>query len=87
MAVPGETEGGLCWWTHRDRSPERGGLAPRSSKNHIGSVDPDPLKIPARRAECLLTGNAGSPFHAEPEQLLRLGTSSGMPAALRSARP
>src|SRR5438552_10526169 len=42
---------------------------PRSSKNQIGSVDPDALKIPARRAECSLTENARSPFHAEPGQL------------------
>src|SRR5689334_13538100 len=39
-----------------------------SQKKHIGSVDPDALKIPARRAECSLTENARSPFHAEPEQ-------------------
>src|SRR5690348_7267967 len=36
-------------------------------KTHIGSVDPDALKIPARRAECSLTKNVRSPFHAEPE--------------------
>jgi hypothetical protein len=35
-------------------------------KDHIGSVDPDALKIPARRAEYSLTENALSPFHAEP---------------------
>ena len=39
----------------------------RSSQTHIGSVDPDALKIPARRAEYSLTENAPSPFHAEPE--------------------
>jgi hypothetical protein len=32
----------------------------------IGSVDPDALKIPARRAEYSLTESALSPFHAEP---------------------
>src|ERR1051325_9256742 len=59
MAVPGETEAGnagmhpcrgIAWWAHRDddRSAE---ALPRSSKNQIGSVDPDALKIPARRAE------------------------------------
>jgi hypothetical protein len=42
----------------------------RSSKNHIGSVDPDALKIPARRAEYSLTESALSPFHAEPAQIL-----------------
>jgi hypothetical protein len=41
---------------------------PAYQKKHIGSVDPDALKIPARRAECSLTENARSPFHAEPEQ-------------------
>ena len=35
----------------------------------IGSVDPDALKIPARRAECSLAENARSPFHAEPEHM------------------
>src|SRR5438128_12439291 len=35
-------------------------------KTKIGSVDPAALKIPARRAECSLTENARSPFHAEP---------------------
>src|ERR1017187_5748201 len=36
-------------------------------KNHIGSVDPDALIIPARRAEYSLSESALSPFHAEPE--------------------
>jgi hypothetical protein len=43
----------------------------RSSKNHIGSVDPDALKIPARRAEYSLTESAVSPFQAEPRQYLK----------------
>jgi len=34
--------------------------------NLIGSIDPDALKIPARRAEYSLTGNAHSPVPAEP---------------------
>ena len=38
-------------------------------KNHIGSVDPDALKIPARRAEYSLTESALSPFHAEPTHM------------------
>ena len=74
MTVPGETEAGnagmhpcrgIAWWAHRDddRSAE---ALPRSSKNQIGSVDPDALKIPARRAEFTLTENARVPFHAEP---------------------
>ncbi|MGI8962158.1 MAG: hypothetical protein ACR2IV_20850, partial [Bryobacteraceae bacterium] len=41
-----------------------------SSKNHIGSVDPDALKIPARRAESTLTEYARLPFHAEPGQII-----------------
>ncbi len=42
----------------------------RSPQNHIGSVDPHALKIPARRAEYSLTENARTPVQAEPEQLL-----------------
>jgi len=34
----------------------------------IGSKDPHALKIPARRAEYLLTENVASPFQAEPAQ-------------------
>ena len=34
----------------------------------IGSVDPDVLKIPARRAEYSLTESTLSPFQAEPAQ-------------------
>ena len=77
MALPGETEAGtagtqpcrgIAWWAHRDDAGGRGSRLSRSSQNHIGSVDPDALKIPARRAECSLTENARSPFHAEPEQ-------------------
>ena len=37
-------------------------------RDHIGSVDPHALKIPARRAEHSLTESALSPFHAEPTQ-------------------
>ena len=77
MTVPGETEAGsagmqLCrgitWRAHRDDDRSAEVPLPRSSKNQIGSVDPDALKIPARRAECSLTQNARSPFHAEPGQ-------------------
>ena len=50
----------------------------RSSLNPIASVDPDALKIPARRAECSLTENAHSPFHAEPEQLEELDAGDGI---------
>jgi len=41
-------------------------------KPPIGSKDPHALKIPARRAEYSLTGNARIPFQAEPEQLNHL---------------
>ena len=76
MTVPGETEAGnagmhpcrgIAWWAHRDDDQSAEAL-PRSSKNQIGSVDPDALKIPARRAEFTLTENARVPFHAEPGQ-------------------
>src|ERR1019366_8583771 len=77
MALPGETEAGsagtqpcrgIARWAHRDDAGGRGSRLSRSSQIHIGSVDPDALKIPARRAECSLTENAPSPFQAEPEQ-------------------
>jgi len=35
-------------------------------KDHIASVDPHALKIPARRAEYSLAESALSPFQAEP---------------------
>jgi hypothetical protein len=77
MALPGETEAGsagtqpcrgIAWRAHRDDRGERGSRLSRSSQNPIGSKDPHALKIPARRAECSLTGNARIPFQAEPEQ-------------------
>jgi len=37
-------------------------------EDHTGSVDPDALKIPARRVEYSLTDSALSPFQAEPTQ-------------------
>jgi hypothetical protein len=76
MALPGETEAGsagtqpcrgIAWRAHRDDRGERGSRLSRSSQNPIGSKDPHALKIPARRAECSLTGNARIPFQAEPE--------------------
>jgi len=44
------------------------------------------LKIPARRAECSLTENAGCPFQAEPEQvrLSQLSVSLPPPAEQRA---
>ena len=70
MILPGETEAGsaamqpcrgIAWWAHRDDDRKRGTHLPRSSQNHIGSKDPNALKIPARRAEFTLTENAS--FH------------------------
>ena len=56
MAVLGETEAGsagmqpcrgITWRAHRDDDRSAEASLPRSSKIHIGSVDPDALKIPA----------------------------------------
>src|SRR5436190_16426297 len=75
MALPGETEAGsaemqpcrgIAWWAHRDDDRSAEILLPCSSQNHIASVDPNALKIPARRAESALTEYALVPFHAEP---------------------
>ena len=44
----------------------RGSPLSRSSPNPIGSIDPDALKIPARRAASTLTRSARSPVPAEP---------------------
>ena len=91
MTVSGETEAGsagmqpcrgIIWRAHRDDDRSADASLPRSSKNHIGSVDPDALKISARRAECLLTENADSPFHAEPEQLHQRDVPRGFPPLL-----
>ncbi len=76
MTVPGETEAssagkqlcrGIAWRVHRD--DEKGAYEFHSAPipNPIGSIDPDALKIPARRAEYSLAENAASPFSAEPE--------------------
>jgi len=76
MALPSETEAGsaetqpcrgIAWWAHRDDENGRCGHCPAPRPTLIGSKDPHALKIPARRAEYLLTENALSPFHAEPE--------------------
>jgi len=75
MNLPGETEAGIAGtqpcrgiarWAHRDDEQGAEVSLPRSSRNLIGSVDPDALKIPARRAEYSLTESALSPFQAEP---------------------
>src|SRR5439155_19968265 len=77
---------GIAWWDHRDddRSAE---ALPRSSKNQIGSVDPDALKIPARRAEFTLTENARVPFHAEPGHLHRCSPRSTKSKSLHIRKP
>jgi len=77
MILPGETEAGsagmqpcrgIAWWAHRDDDRERGSSPLALFQNRIGSKDPHALKIPARRAECSLTGNVLFPLHAEPRQ-------------------
>ena len=79
MALPGETETGsagkqpcrgIVRWAHRDDDHGRGSHLSRSFPNLIGSIDPDALKIPARRAASTLTRSARSPVPAEPAQLL-----------------
>ena len=39
------------------------------TRDTIGSIDPNALKIPARRAEEYLTRDGSSPFSAEPRQI------------------
>src|SRR6266576_4164410 len=60
ITLPGETEAGnagmqpcrgIAWWAHRDDDWSAEAPLLRSSKKHIGSVDPNASKIPARRAE------------------------------------
>ncbi len=78
ITLPGQTEAGtagkqpcrgITWRAHRDDDWGAELSLPRSSKKHIGSVDPNASKIPARRAESTLTEYARLPFHAEPGQL------------------
>jgi len=80
MAVLGETEAGsagmqpcrgITWRAHRDDDRSAEASLPRSSKIHIGSVDPDALKSPPE-GRSSLTENANSPFHAETEQFREL---------------
>jgi hypothetical protein len=75
MTLPGETEAGsagmqpcrgIAGRAHRDDAEGRGILHFALVPKQIGSVDPDALKIPARRAEYSLTENASIPFQAEP---------------------
>ena len=84
MILPSETEAGsagmqpcrgIAWWAHRDDDRERGSSPLALFQNCIGSKDPHALKIPARRAECSLTGNVLFPLHAEPRHFIRLSAS------------
>jgi hypothetical protein len=77
MTLPGKTEAGsagmqpcrgIAWWAHRDDVHGRGSFPFALFPKHIGSKDPYALKIPAQRAEYLLTESELSPFHAEPAQ-------------------
>ena len=91
MALPGETEAGsagkqpcrgIARRAHRDDDHGRGSPLSRSSPNPIGSIDPDALKIPARRAASTLTPSARSPVPAEPAQdSLRQGATQAAGAA------
>jgi hypothetical protein len=77
--LAGRNKSRLCWEATRPRDhpvgssrrgTEREGLASALFKNHIGSVDLDAWKIPARKAEYSLTGSAITPFQAEPTVVL-----------------
>jgi hypothetical protein len=83
MTLPGETEAGsagkqpcrgIAWWAHRDDENGACELHSAPLPDSIGSVDPDALKIPARRAESSLTEHALIPVHAEPGQLAAFST-------------
>src|SRR6266581_2601178 len=70
MTVPGETEAGsagkqpcrgIPWWAHRDDDRSAAASLPRFKK-HIGSVDPNALKIQSPQgAKCRLNGERASP--------------------------
>ena len=85
MNLPGETKAGNAAMQPMPRG-KPGGLietmngaqrlpfcAPQ--EDHIGSEDPDALKIAARRAEYSLTENVASPFHAEPRHNVQCPTA------------
>jgi hypothetical protein len=77
MILPGETEAGtagtqprrgIAWWAHRD--DERAERDPFCASQYlIGSVDPEALKIPARRAEYPLAAR-GHELHHVPQNLV-----------------
>ncbi len=75
MAMPGETEAGsagkqpcrgIARRAHRDDDHGRGNERLAPTLHPIGSIDPDALKIPARRAASTLTRSPRSPVPAEP---------------------
>src|ERR1035437_8005033 len=58
----------IPWWAHRDDVHGRGSSSFALFPKHIGSVDPDALKIPRPKGGYYsLTESAPAPFHAEPE--------------------
>ena len=78
MAMPGETEAGsagkqpcrgIARRAHRDDDHGRGNERLAPTLHPIGSIDPDALKIPARRAASTLTRSPRSPVPAEPAHL------------------
>ena len=82
MTLPGATEAGsagkqpcrgIVRRSHRDDATGAAEHGSAPFPSFIGSVDPDALKIPARRAAYSLTENAPSPFPAEPGQEYHVG--------------
>src|SRR5216683_7446917 len=67
---PGGTDGGVC-----DPQGTRC-RGPNVTRDIIGSIDPNALKIPARRAEDYLTRNGYSPFHAKPRHTIATALKS-----------
>src|SRR5215218_11480727 len=87
MVGPSETEAGsagmhpcrgIAWRAHRHDDQSARKLPFRALQNSIGEIDPDALKIPARRAESTLTEIVSSPFPAEPEQIRQTRQSSSV---------
>ena len=90
MAMPGETEAGsagkqpcrgIARRAHRDDDHGRGNERLAPTLHPIGSIDPDALKIPARRAASTLTRSPRSPVPAEPAHYhtgLRAGIITGI---------
>src|SRR5437667_1124310 len=94
MIVPGETEAGsagkqpcrgIPWWAHRDDDRSAAASLPRFKK-HIGSVDPNALKIQSPQgANCRLNGERAPPSQTGPEYLhhrVAVKTERSEPAGL-----